>query len=45
MRGSRNSDYNSQNTKQLNVEEMKKMLMKLAFVKASARGEYVTSEE
>ena len=40
-----NSDYNSQNTKQLDVEEMKKMLMKLAFVKASARGEYVTSEE
>ena len=39
------SDYNSHNTERLDVEGMKKMLMKLTFVRAAARGEYVTPEE
>jgi len=39
------ADYNSHNTKQLDLEGMKKMLMKLAFVRDSALGEYVTPEE
>ena len=38
------ADYNSHNTKRLDVEGMKKMLMKLTFVRAAARGEYVTRE-
>ena len=38
-------DYNSHNTKRLDLEGMKKMLMKLAFVRDSALGEYVTPEE
>lgn len=39
------SDYNSHITERLDVEGMKKMLMKLTFVRAAARGEYVTPEE
>lgn len=38
-------DYNSHNTERLNVEGMKQLLMKLAFVKAAARGEYMEPEE
>ena len=39
------SDYNSHNTERLDVEGMKKMLMKFTFVRAAAKGEYVTPEE
>ena len=42
---SHSKDYNSHNTKQLDVEGMKKMLMKLSFVRAVARGEYFAPEE
>lgn len=38
-------DYNSHNTTRLDVEEMKARLLKLSFVKALERGEYITPEE
>jgi len=37
---SRSADYNSHNTERLDVESMKKLLMKLAFMQAVVRGEY-----
>ena len=38
-------DYNSHNTERLDVEGMKALLMKLAFMRAAARGEYIDPEE
>jgi UDP-N-acetylglucosamine 4,6-dehydratase len=38
-------DYNSSNTERLDVEGMKALLMKLAFMQATARGERVDPEE
>ena len=38
-------DYNSHNTSRLDVEEMKKMLMKLSFMQAAKSGDYIPSEE
>ena len=39
------SDYNSHNTIRLNVEDMKKMLLKLKSMQRIARGEYALVEE
>jgi UDP-glucose 4-epimerase len=39
------ADYNSHNTSRLDVEGMKHLLMKLPFIQAIARGEYVQPEE
>jgi UDP-N-acetylglucosamine 4,6-dehydratase/5-epimerase len=39
------ADYNSHNTKRLDVEGVKKLLMKITFMQAVARGEYVYPEE
>lgn len=38
-------DYNSHNTKRLDVEEMKALLMKLDFMQRIVRGEHVVAEE
>jgi UDP-N-acetylglucosamine 4,6-dehydratase/5-epimerase len=38
-------DYNSHNTERLDVEGMKKLLLRLAFMQAIARGENVSPEE
>jgi len=38
-------DYNSHNTERLNVEGMKSLLMKLSFMQAASRGEYIDPEE
>jgi UDP-N-acetylglucosamine 4,6-dehydratase len=38
-------DYNSSNTERLDVEGMKALLMKLAFIQATARGERVDPDE
>mgnify|MGYP002630162140 CR=1 FL=1 len=38
-------DYNSNNTERLDVEGMKLLLMQLAFMQATARGEHVDPEE
>jgi UDP-glucose 4-epimerase len=38
-------DYNSSNTARLDVEGMKKLLMKLNFMKTIARGEHALLEE
>jgi UDP-N-acetylglucosamine 4,6-dehydratase len=38
-------DYNSSNTERLDIEGMKALLMKLAFMQATARGERVDPEE
>lgn len=38
-------DYNSHNTDRLDVEGMKKLLLKLSFMQAAARGEHVAPEE
>jgi len=38
-------DYNSSNTTQLDVAQMKALLMKLAFMQGAARGEQVSPEE
>ena len=38
-------DYNSHNTKRLNVEEMKALLLKLDFMQRIVRGEHVVAEE
>jgi UDP-N-acetylglucosamine 4,6-dehydratase len=42
---SRSSDYNSANAERLDVEGMKKLLLKLDFMRAIQRGEYATPEE
>jgi len=42
---SHTEDYNSHNTDRLDVEGMKALLMKLSFMQAAARGEYVDPEE
>jgi UDP-N-acetylglucosamine 4,6-dehydratase/5-epimerase len=42
---SHSEDYNSHNTERLDVEGMKKLLMKLAFMQAATRGEYIDPEE
>ena len=42
---SHSEDYNSHNTDQLDVESMKALLMKLSFMKAAARGEFIEPEE
>jgi UDP-N-acetylglucosamine 4,6-dehydratase len=38
-------DYNSTNTKQLDIDEMKSLLTKLAFVQAAIYGEFVNPEQ
>ncbi len=45
VRISEAEDYNSHNTTRLDVEDMKALLLKLSFVKALKRGEYITPEE
>ena len=42
---SHTEDYNSHNTERLDVEGMKQLLMKLAFIQAASRGEYIDPEE
>ena len=42
---SHTEDYNSHNTERLDVEGMKGLLMKLEFVQALVRGEYIPPEE
>jgi len=42
---SRMEDYNSHNTERLDVEGMKKLLLKLEFMQAITRGEQVVAEE
>jgi UDP-glucose 4-epimerase len=42
---SRMEDYNSHNTERLDIEDMKKLLMKLQFMSAVVRGEPVVAEE
>lgn len=42
---SETTDYNSHNTTQLDVQEMKKLLMKLRFIQSAMRGEIVEPEE
>lgn len=42
---SRTEDYNSHNTQRLDVEGMKKLLLKLDFMHAIQRGEHVAAEE
>lgn len=38
-------DYNSHNAERIDVEGMKELLMKLTYIQAAARGEYVDPEE
>jgi UDP-glucose 4-epimerase len=38
-------DYNSHNTERLDVEGMKKLLLKLDFMRAIQRGEHAVPEE
>ena len=40
----KNKEYNSNNTDRLNVEAMKELLLKLPFVSAAIRGEYLDPE-
>ncbi|WP_373095030.1 polysaccharide biosynthesis protein [Zhongshania sp.] len=42
---SRSTDYNSDNAERLDVEGMKKLLLKLDFMRSIQRGEYATPEE
>jgi len=42
---SRSEDYNSHNTDRLDVEGMKRLLLKLDFMQAIARGEHAIAEE
>jgi len=42
---SRAEDYNSHNTEQLDLEGMKQLLMKLNFIQAAGKGEYIDPEE
>lgn len=39
------SDYNSHNTVQLNLEEIKELLMKLNFIQSIMRGNYIEAED
>ncbi len=41
----RSHEYNSENTEQLDINSMKKLLMKLNFIQAILRGEQVDAEE
>jgi UDP-N-acetylglucosamine 4,6-dehydratase/5-epimerase len=45
VRISEASDYNSHNTKRLDVDEMRQLLMKLRFLQAVVRGEQIEPEE
>ena len=38
-------DYNSHNTERLDIDGMKELLMKLAFMQTASRGEFVDPEE
>jgi UDP-glucose 4-epimerase len=38
-------DYNSHNTERLDVEGMKQLLMKLNFMQAASKGEFIDPEE
>ncbi len=42
---SRSEDYNSHNTRRLNIDEMLVLLNKLSFIQAAARGEHIDPEE
>jgi len=42
---SQTEDYNSHNTERLDVEGMKRLLLKLDFMRAIQRGEFATPEE
>lgn len=42
---SHSEDYNSHNTERLDFEGMKALLMKLSFIQAASRGEYIDPEE
>jgi len=42
---SRAEDYNSHNTERLDVEGMRRLLLKLDFIRAIQRGEHVAPEE
>jgi len=42
---SRSEDYNSHNTRRLDVDSMKALLLKLSFMQAIHNGEYATPEE
>jgi UDP-N-acetylglucosamine 4,6-dehydratase len=42
---SNSEDYNSHNTDRLGAEEMKHLLMKLSYVQAAVRGEYIEPED
>jgi UDP-glucose 4-epimerase len=44
MKISSSTDYNSHNTTRLDLEEMKKMLLKLPFIKALVKGEPIPPE-
>ena len=42
---SHSEDYNSHNTERLDIDSMKELLMKLSFMKAASRGDYIDFEE
>jgi len=42
---SQSTQYSSHNTERLDVEDMKKLLLKLKFIQALSKGEYIESEE
>lgn len=45
LRISEVTDYNSHNTERLDVEGMKKLLLKLEFIRSMIKGEYISLEE
>ncbi|MDO9777987.1 nucleoside-diphosphate sugar epimerase/dehydratase [Glaesserella parasuis] len=45
LRVSEVTDYNSHNTERLDVEGMKKLLLKLEFIRSMIKGEYISPEE
>ncbi|MDP0025915.1 nucleoside-diphosphate sugar epimerase/dehydratase [Glaesserella parasuis] len=45
LRISEVTDYNSHNTEHLDVEGMKKLLLKLEFIRSMIKGEYISPEE
>ena len=45
LRISEVTDYNSHNTERLEVEGMKKLLLKLEFIRSIVKGEYISPEE
>ncbi|AMW16049.1 NAD-dependent epimerase/dehydratase family protein [Glaesserella parasuis] len=45
LRISEVTDYNSHNTERLDVEGMKKLLLKLEFIRSMIKGEYISPEE